>query len=91
MHSLSPHYIDELRLNADDGSALKALGESRGRQALFRKQTPELLATLKEAAIIESTESSNRIEGVIAPHQRIEALVLKNSAPRDRSEREIIG
>ena len=91
MHSLSSKYIDELRLNADDGSALKALGESRGRQELFRKQTPELLATLKEAAIIESTESSNRIEGVIAPHQRIEALVLKNSAPRDRSEREIVG
>ena len=91
MHSLSPQYIDALRLNADDGSALKALGESRGRQELFRKQTPELLATLKEAAIIESTESSNRIEGVIAPHQRIEALVLKNSAPRDRSEREIVG
>lgn len=91
MHSLSIGYIDALRLSADDGSMLKALGESRGRQALFRKQTPELLATLKEAAIIESTESSNRIEGVTAPHERIEALVLKNSAPRDRSEREIVG
>ena len=91
MHSLSIGYIDALRLSADDGSMLKALGESRGRQALFRKQTPELLATLKETAIIESTESSNRIEGVTAPHERIEALVLKNSAPRDRSEREIVG
>lgn len=91
MHSLSLGYIDGLRLNAADGSSLKALGESRGRQELFRRQTPELLATLKQAAIIESTESSNRIEGVTAPLQRIEALVLKNSAPRDRSEQEIVG
>jgi Fic family protein len=91
MHSLSLGYIDALRLNAADGSSLKAIGESRGRQALYRKQTPELLATLREAAIIESAESSNRIEGVTAPHERIEALVLKNSAPRDRSEQEIAG
>lgn len=91
MNSLSLSYIDGLRLNAADGSSLTALGEARGRQELYRKQTPELLATLKEAAIIESAESSNRIEGVTAPHERIEALVLKNSAPRDRSEQEIAG
>jgi Fic family protein len=91
MHSLSASYLDGLRLNADDGSALKALGESRGRQELFRRQTPEVLATLKDAAVIESAESSNRIEGVTAPHDRIEALVLKNSTPRDRSEQEIAG
>src|SRR5690606_32221042 len=38
-----------------------------------------------------SSESSNRIEGVLAPHARIEALVLKHSAPTDRSEQEIAG
>jgi Fic family protein len=49
------------------------------------------LAALRDAAVIESTESSNRIEGVVAPHRRIEALVLKSAAPRDRSEQEIAG
>lgn len=44
-----------------------------------------------EAAVIESTESSNRIEGVVAPHKRIEALVLKSTTPRNRSEQEIAG
>ena len=91
MNSLSVGYLEALRLTAEDGSALQALGESRGRQELFRKQTPELLKTLKEAAIVESAESSNRIEGVTAPHERIQALVLKNSVPRDRSEQEIAG
>src|SRR5439155_24062094 len=89
--SLAATSLDALRFSAADGSSLKALGECRGRQDLFRRQTPELLAALKEAAVIESTESSNRIEGVVAPHRRIEALVLKSSAPRDRSEQEIAG
>jgi Fic family protein len=89
--SLSPQYLDAIRLSAADGSSLNALGERRGRQELFRKQTPELLGALREAAIIESSESSNRIEGVVAPHDRIEALVLNRSAPRNRSEQEIAG
>jgi len=89
--SLAPPFLDALRLSTPDGSTLHALGECRGRQELFRRQTPQVLDALKDAAVIESTESSNRIEGVVAPHGRIEALVLKSVAPRDRSEQEIAG
>jgi Fic family protein len=91
MNSLAPAFLNALRLSAADGSMLQALGECRGCQELFRRQTPELLTALKDAAVIESSESSNRIEGVIAPHPRIEALVLKNAVPRNRSEQEIAG
>ncbi|MFN2400155.1 MAG: Fic family protein [Gemmatimonadaceae bacterium] len=91
MRSLTPTFLDTLRLTAVDGSTLTALGERRGRQELFRRQIPELLSALRDAAIIESTESSNRIEGVVAPHERVEALVLKTSTPRNRSEQEIAG
>jgi len=91
VHSLTPAYLDALRLSGADGSTLQALGECRGRQDLFRRQTPELLAALKDAAVIESSESSNRIEGVVAPHPRIEALVLRSATPRNRSEQEIAG
>ena len=91
MKSLLPAYLDALRLSPEDGSALQALGERRGRQELFRRQTPELLDALRGAAVVESSESSNRIEGVVAPHDRIEALVLRASTPRDRSEQEIAG
>ncbi len=38
--------------------------EAQGRQELYEKQSPEVLRTLRELAIVESTESSNRIEGV---------------------------
>jgi Fic family protein len=91
MTSLTSRYLDDLRLGTADGSTLKALGECRGRQELFRRQTPELLSALRDAAVIESTESSNRIEGVVAPHHRVEALVLKKATPRNRSEQEIAG
>lgn len=38
--------------------------EYRGKQALWSQRTPEVLAALREQAIIQSVESSNRIEGV---------------------------
>lgn len=37
--------------------------ESKGRQDLYERQRPEVFRTLRELAIIESTELSNRIEG----------------------------
>jgi hypothetical protein len=89
--SLAERYLDRITLSGQDGATLAALGAFRGRQGLFRHQTPQLLAALKDAAVVESSESSNRIEGVVAPHERIEALVLHLSTPRDRSEQEIAG
>lgn len=91
MRSLSPSFLDAIRLTSEEASTLQALGEHRGKQELYRRQTPELLESLKQTAVIESSESSNRLEGVTAPHDRIEALVLKTTAPRDRSEQEIAG
>jgi hypothetical protein len=43
---------------------LADLGEARGRQALFTKQSPQRLRVLREHALIESAISSNRIKGV---------------------------
>lgn len=91
MNSLHTSFLKALRFGPDDAAALKALGACQGRQDLFRRQTPEVLEGLREAAVVESSESSNRIEGVVAPPKRVEALVLKNSTPRNCSEREIAG
>lgn len=68
-----------------------ALGGCKGRQELFQQQSPQTLETLLKAAIIESTESSNRIEGVTAPPQRIKKLVADKTTPQNRSEQEILG
>ena len=41
--------------------------------------------------MVESTESSSRIEGVVAAPGRVEELVAHGTAPRDRNEQEIAG
>lgn len=91
MHSLSEDYLDSLKFNSEQASVIRAIGEYRGKQALFFKQSPETLETLRMVAKIESSESSNRLEGIELPHKKIEELVLKDSAPISRSEQEIAG
>jgi Fic family protein len=91
MRSLNLKYIEAIRLSPTQASALKKIGEFQGMQALFARQTPEVLESLRRVARIESSESSNRIEGVTAPPDRVRALVLEDTKPRDRSEQEIAG
>src|SRR5436309_301744 len=83
LNSLTAAYLDRIRLTAEHASTLGALREFRGKQELYRKQAPDVLAGLLRRAIIESTESSNRLEGVTAPRERVEALVLKPTAPEN--------
>ena len=70
---------------------LESLAESKGKQALYEKQSPQILESLKQLALVESAESSNRIEGVTVEQKRLRPLILGNSRPRDRSEEEIVG
>lgn len=65
---------------------LEALAEAKGRRQLYERQSPQLLKSLKEMAIIESAESSNRIEGVAVERHRLRPLVIGNTRPRDRSD-----
>jgi Fic family protein len=65
--------------------------EAKGRQQLYSKQAPQLLKALREMALIQSVESSNRIEGVTVAPERLLPLVVGNAKPRDRSEQEIRG
>jgi Fic family protein len=91
MSSLRPEYLAGLRFGAAEISTIHRLGESRGRQDLFIRQFPEQLDTLRAHAVVESTESSNRIEGVVAPAGRVADLVIRAAEPRNRSEQEIAG
>ncbi len=70
---------------------LSDLGEARGRQELFTKQSPQKLKALKEHALIESAVSSNRIEGVNVDQSRVHTIVLGKSHLRDRDEEEVRG
>jgi Fic family protein len=91
MPSLTPEFLARLRFNAGHAATLRAIGEYRGKQELFYRQAPEVLKGLREVAIIESSESSNRLEGVTVSPSRLKPLLIKHTKPRDRSEQEIAG
>ena len=70
---------------------VRQISEYRGKQDLFKQQSPQVLETLRQVALIQSTESSNRIEGVTAPAERIRSLMANKTTPQNRSEQEIAG
>ncbi|MBM4093485.1 MAG: Fic family protein [Planctomycetes bacterium] len=72
-------------------STARVIGEFKGKQDLWQRQFPEVLNSLKELAIIQSTESSNRLEQITAAPERLRDLVFQRTMPADRSEQEIAG
>lgn len=70
---------------------LADLGEARGKQELFTRQSPQRLKVLRENAMIESAVSSNRIEGVNVDQGRIKTIFFGRAALRDRDEEEVRG
>jgi len=65
--------------------------EYKGRQELFVRQKKDKLEKLVEIAKIQSTESSNKIEGIVSTNTRIKQLVQDKTTPRNRDEKEIMG
>lgn len=72
-------------------SYLAQIHELKGQQNLFIEAHRDALAELLEIAKIQSTEASNRIEGIITTDDRLKRLVRNKTTPRNRSEREIAG
>ena len=83
--------LQELLLTQTTVWMLETLAEAKGRQQLHEHQSPQLLEALREMALVESAESSNRIEGVTVDRKRLRPLVLGDAPPRDRPEEEIVG
>ena len=65
--------------------------KAAGKQELFLKQRPDELDKLVEITKIQSTESSNAIEGIVTTSTRIRQLVEEKTTPRNRDEQEIAG
>lgn len=70
---------------------MNSIAEYKGKQELYKKQSPQILKTLIEISLIDSAESSNRIEGVTIDKNRLKPLIIDHSRPRDRSEEEVAG
>lgn len=70
---------------------LTAIHEFKGEQRLIADRHADVLKDLVQIAKIQSTESSNRIEGIYTSDEQLRKLVLDKTKPRSRDEREIAG
>lgn len=70
---------------------IAAIYKEAGKQEMYLKQRPEELEKLVEIAKIQSTESSNAIEGIVTTSTRIKQLVEEKTTPKNRDEQEIAG
>ena len=93
MSSFHPGVLDNLKISHEVIANIREIGEGKGKQELFSAKSPEILENLRQVAIIESTESSNRLEGITVPRTVLEKIVRDDKEPfvGNRSEGEIAG
>jgi len=75
-------------------SVVQLLGrveEFKGRQQLYYQQSSQILESLQQIAMVQSTESSNRIEGIEVPSRKLHAMMADKVKPANRSEGEVAG
>ncbi len=70
---------------------LTAIHEYKGGQRLIAERYADVLENLVEMAKIQSTESSNKIEGIYTSDDRLKKIVMDKTMPRTRNECEIAG
>ncbi len=91
MMSFRNSRLKNLSLPTSSVWLLTDIARCHGKQELYTKQAPQALKALREMALIQSAESSNRIEGVVVAAARLKPIVLGHARPKDRSEEEIQG
>ena len=70
---------------------LTTIHEFKGEQNLFIEAKSDVLTQLVEIAKIQSTEASNKIEGIFTSDERLKKLITNKTTPKTRSEQEIAG
>ncbi len=78
-------------LTPDIVALLTQIHEFKGEQNLFIEANSDTLLQLVEIAKIQSTEASNKIEGINTSDERLKKIVLDKTTPRNRNEQEIAG
>lgn len=70
---------------------LSQIHEFKGEQNLFIEAKSDTLTQLLEIAKIQSTEASNKIEGIFTSDERLKKIVSNKTTPKTRNEQEIAG
>ena len=91
MHPFDYNVTPRKLLTPEIVNMITTLHEYKGKQELYVEAQADVLSVLLNIAKIQSTKASNKIEGIYTSDERLEALVMQKSEPRNRSEEEIVG
>lgn len=83
--------LNNLVLTPEMVNKMNQIYELRGQMANLRLKNPAVLTRMTKVAKIESTDASNRIEGIYTSQTRLKKLVSQTTTPQNRSEAEISG
>lgn len=83
--------LKQLLMPMETVKLIAKINEYKGKQELFKQQAPQMLKTLKDVAVIQSTKASNAIEGIIITDSRLKSIMENDTNLQDRSEGEIVG
>lgn len=82
--------LKDYRWDSEILGLVAQIHEFKGKQMLYLKQKPAALEKLVEIAKIQSTEASNKIEGIVTTSTRLQQLVMEKTTPKNRDEEEIM-
>lgn len=91
MRTFNYFNLKDCRWDSEILGLVAQIHEFKGKQELYLKQKPATLEKLVEIAKIQSTESSNKIEGIVTTNTRLRQLVMAKTTPKNRDEEEIMG
>lgn len=91
MRNYEQHNQWQKLLTPDIVALLTQIHEFKGEQNLFIEANRDALTQLVELAKIQSTEASNKIEGIFTSDERLKKIVLDKTTPQTRNEQEIAG
>jgi Fic family protein len=91
MHIFDYETSPKVLLTPEIIALVSAIHEYKGRQSLYLNARADVLNALMEVAKIQSTTSSNRIEGISTTDARMRELMMQKTVPRNRNEQEIAG
>ena len=91
MRNFNYFKIKDIKWDSEILSLVASIYRCQGKQELYLKQRPNELEKLIDIAKIQSTESSNKIEGIVTTSVRLKQLLEEKTTPRNRNEQEIVG
>ena len=81
----------ELSLPVNIYHTIAKIHEYKGKQELYVENYSDILEKMIDVAKIQSTKSSNAIEGIFTSDTRLKELMNKKAEPKNRNEEEIAG